>query len=175
MKIYQIGLVVLSMFVFSGCFSAYEVTFDSNPRGATVQCGNKILGYAPILAHINISKEEFMGKNSQGGSFGGCYATWVSGYQKEYIGKIDFEKYPNAVGIMVERPRTEGYEKDAQFALQVQQLKYQGQQTEAAQSAADAANWNNINNSINNVNQNLQMQQLNTNLNKINNTLRYGY
>lgn len=71
----------------------------------------------------------------------------------------------------LQRPNVEGYEKDAQFVLQVQNMKYQQRQAQAAEDAANSAAWQNIQN----MNRNNQLQQQNYQLQNINNYLRYGY
>lgn len=80
-------------------------------------------------------------------------------------------KFPDGVMQTLQRPNVEGYEKDAQFALQVQNMKYQQRQAQAAEDAANSAAWQNIQN----MNRNNQLQQQNYQLQNINNYLRYGY
>ena len=67
------------------------------------------------------------------------------------------DKFPEGVSATVERGNGEGYSQDAQFALQVEQMKAQQAQVASQQQA-------NFNQSLQNFNNNMQMQQLNNNL-----------
>ena len=93
-----------------------------------------------------------------------CTANWISGAKKDFSNTWDLNKFPDGVMETLQRPNVEGYEKDAQFALQVQNMKYQRRQAQAAEIQANEANWNNYYN-----------QQRNYQLQNINNYLRYGY
>jgi len=155
----------LGMLILSGCSTKYPVTFDSNPKGAVVVCSGKNWGYTPKTLYYN---ERVKQLNSL--DISSCSANWVSGYSKNY-GTIPLHQFPNGVKQTLDRPFGDGYEKDAQFALQVQQMTYQKRQAQAAESAASSATYQNIQN----MNRNNQLQQQNYQLQNINNYLRYGY
>ena len=174
---YSLG-VILSGFILSGCSSSiYPVTFDSNPRGATLICDGKNFGYTPITLYKE--KEKLTDLENLPIS---CIARWNSGISKEYPSYIPLKQYPNGASGTVERGYSEGYTQDAQFALQVEQMKAQQLQAQAAQMSAQAQQQANFNQQMQNINNNLQMQQqnyqmqnLNNNLNNINNNLRNNY
>jgi hypothetical protein len=155
---YSLGLI-LSIFIFSGCSSKYQVSFDSNPKGATLICDGKNWGYTPISLYID--KEKLEGKSSLSMD---CSANWISGVKKNYTSKIPLDKFPEGVSATVERGNGEGYSQDAQFALQVEQMKAQQTQAAAAIIGANAQQQANFNQSLQNLNNNMQMQQLNNNL-----------
>ena len=92
-----------------------------------------------------------------------CSANWISGAKSTY-GTIRIEEYPDGVRQTLQRPNIDGYEKDATFALQVQTMRYQKAQAQAANSAASSARR-----------QNYLNQQRNYQLQNINNYIRYGY
>lgn len=100
-----------------------------------------------------------------------CTANWISGAQKDYSDTWDLNEFPDGVMQTVQRPNVDGYEKDAQFALQVQQMNAQQRQATAAESAASSASYNNFLNQQ----RNYQLQQQNNQLNNLNNYMRYGY
>lgn len=193
----NILIMFLIAFIYSGCASKYPVTFDSNPQGATIICNGTNFGYSPETIYY----DEEVKKNSSL-NLGSCSANWMSGATKQY-GIIDLNQFPNGVIQTLQRPNVDGYEKDTQFALQVEIMYAQKRQAAAAESAANAAAINSFNQSMQNVtnqlNQNTydtqqsayQLQQMNnqtsqrqqdkkTNyqLQQINNNLnniRYGY
>lgn len=164
-KIIGITVASISLLILSGCSSKYPVTFDSNPQGATVVCSGKNWGYTPITLYYDKEVKKLTSLNVSS-----CSANWVSGARKDY-GTIPVQQYPDGVRQTLERPNVEGYEKDAQFALQVQQMQYQRRQAEAAESAASSAQTQNYQNQQ----RNYQLQQQNYQLQNINNYMRYGY
>lgn len=164
-------IISISLFVlvlFSGCSSKYPITYDSTPSGASVVCNGINHGYAPITLYYE--PDENSKKNGSMKTIS-CTANWASGATASYGNTWDLNKFPNGVRQTLPRPNIDGYDKDAQFALQVQQMKYQKQQV-------DAAETQNFNQSMQNLNQNLQMQQQNMQLQQLNNNLfmrRMGY
>lgn len=169
---YILGIGLISI-IFSGCSSKYEVTFDSNPRGATLICNGKNWGYTPIKLYYDEEVKEYKAMNVSS-----CSANWVSGYSANY--PKDMTIFPEGGTITtLNRPTYgEGYPMDAQFALQVEQMKAQQSQAQAAQMSAQYQQQANTNqqiqnnlNNLNNLNNNMQMQNLNNNLNNLNNNL----
>lgn len=137
-------LLCLMVFFLIGCSNKYPVTFDSNPKGASLICNGKNWGYTPktLFYDERIKKQNYLDISS-------CSANWISGYSKKY-GTISTQQFPNGVHQTLERPFGDGYEKDARFALDVQQIEYQKRQATAAeasaranQEAADDAYWQN--------------------------------
>lgn len=125
--------VTVAALLLAGCSSNYMVTFDSNPRGATLLCSGTNWGYTPI----NLYYDESVKKQSTI-NVSSCSAHWVSGATASYPSNLTI--FPQgATTITLPRPNVEGYATDANFALQVQNLQYQKRQAEAAESAAYSA------------------------------------
>lgn len=174
---YSLG-VILSGFLFTGCFSTYSFTFDSVPSGAAVICGGEHQGYTPLVMNANAEFEKLPNIFP----LNDCSANWISGYSKSYssVKKID---YPNGFTQTVDRPNDgSGYEKDMYFSLQLKNLNTQQRQAATIEAHANKQALQNMNQNIQNMNNNLQMQQqnyqmqnLNNNLNNINNTLQNNY
>ncbi len=171
----KLGLLSIVAFIilFSGCSNRYEVTFDSNPRGATLICDGRNWGYTPKLLALPIEAV----KDRSHLDISGCSANWVSGYSEKYTTKMTIYSTGSTI-VTLNRPKGEGYQVDAQFALQVEQMKAQQAQADAAQQQANQQALQNMNQSIQNMNNNMQMQQhnyqmqnLNNNLNNINRNL----
>lgn len=158
-------LSIITGFILSGCSSKYPVTFDSNPRGATIICNGKNWGYSPKTLYY----DEVVKENSTL-NLGSCSANWISGARRQY-GIIDLTQFPNGVIQTLQRPNVDGYDKDAQFALQVEIMNAQQRQAAAAESAAYQAQMQNYEQQRLDRERNNQLQQMNYNLNGI----RYGY
>jgi len=148
--------------ILSGCASKYVVTYDSNPQGASLVCSGKNWGYTPKKLYYDESVKKQSTINVSD-----CGAYWISGAKKDYPSNLKIFPEGGTI-ITVQRPNVSGYEKDAQFALQVQNMKYQQRQAQAAEAnaranreAADDAYYQNL--------------QRNNQLQNINNYLRYGY
>ncbi|MDY0194644.1 MAG: hypothetical protein WC253_00835 [Sulfurovaceae bacterium] len=166
MKIYQIGLMALGMFVLSGCSSQHKLVLNSNPIGAEIVCQGERIGTTPITYYQN----EEQAKNfslSWSDIMSRCSANWVSGYS-ENLGSAHIEEFPGGLVLTVDRPFGEGYEKDAQYALQIKQTDLQ---IMSQAIAADAADRQRRSYNYQMQQQNYQLQQMNNNLNGI----RYGY
>ncbi|MCG3706506.1 hypothetical protein L5F43_08410 [Aliarcobacter butzleri] len=159
-------IAILCSFIFSGCSNKYEVTFDSNPRGATLICNGKNWGYTPKKLYYS---EEV--KNYSSLDVSSCSANWVSGYKATY--PKDMLIFPTGgTVITLDRPTYgEGYPMDAQFALQVEQMEAQQSQAAAMHRQANEKALQNMNQNIQNMNNNLQMQEQNYQINNINNNL----
>lgn len=139
MKILSIMFFCVTLCVLGGCSSKYGVTFDSNPQGASLKCGNENFGYTP--GTIYLSEEKYKEIPSH---MNACSANWASGAMKNY-GWFSSTEFPNGVKQTVERPRGEGYTQDAEFALKVQQMRSQQAQSQAA---ANAKAWDDLNRSL---------------------------
>jgi len=155
----------LEILILSGCSSKYPITYNSTPQGASVVCNGINKGYTPTTLYYEPDeKQKKLGLMKTVP----CTAYWISGAKKAYSNTWDLNKFPDGVMQTLQRPNVEGYEKDAQFALQVQNMRYQKREAEAT---ASAAAWQNIQN----MNRNFQLQQQNYQLQNINSYLRYGY
>ena len=155
----------LLLMIISGCSSKYAVTFDSQPQGASLICSGKNWGYTPTTLYYDekVKKQTTLDISE-------CSANWISGAKKLY-GSVPVQTYPDGVQQTLQRPNVDGYEKDAQFALQVQTMKYQKAQAQAAQNLA----YQQKRNANANQQQAYQLQQQNYQLQNMNNYIRYGY
>jgi hypothetical protein len=184
-KLKYLLFTIVSIVVFSGCSGKYPITYNSNPTGALVVCNGVNHGYTPLTLYYEPDdKAKEYGKMRTEL----CTANWLSGVQEEYSRIWDLEEYSNGVMQTLQRPSGDGYEKDVQFALQVQQMKAQQAQAQAAQMSAFAAQQQANQQALQNVNQNIQnswndtqmqfqniqMQNLNNNLNNLNRNLNGG-
>lgn len=160
----------LGIFILSGCSSKYPVTFDSIPQGASLVCDGRNWGYTPITLYLD--REKLKGMNSIPVN---CSANWISGATSNYPASIPLDRFPNGVRATAQRPNVPGYEKDAQFALQVQNMRYQRRQAAAAEEANNQRAWDSLNRSIQNMNTNMNWQNTNFQLQQMNNYLRYGF
>lgn len=169
-KISLLGALTASFFV--GCSSKpkmYEIIFDTNPRGATLVCGGENYGYTPVRLSYDPVIKQYSTVNVSN-----CSAIWVSGYSANYSETTKIFPEGQTVTTLNRPTNEEGYSMDAQFALQVSQLRAQQDQAFAAQMSAAAqqqANFNqslqNVNNSLNNSYQQQQYMYNNT-MNTIN-------
>jgi hypothetical protein len=158
-------VIFFTMLFISGCSSKYPVTFDSNPKGASLICNGTNWGYTPKTLYYDKKVKKMTTLNVSS-----CSANWVSGARKNY-GTVPPTQYPNGVRTTIQRPRGDGYSTDAEFALKVQNMNYQRRQAQAQEDAASSASYNNyLNQQRNN-----KLQQQNNQLNNINNYMRYGY
>jgi hypothetical protein len=81
-----------------------------------------------------------------------CSANWVSGAQENY-GVVLLNEYPVGVRITAQRPYAPDLEQDMNFALKVQQFKYQQARDQAE---ANARGWENLNRSLNDANESMR-------------------
>ena len=151
-------IILLVLWIISGC--SYPVTFASSHQEAMLMCNGQEWDYTPFTLYYDIKeKQKFLDLSN-------CEARWVSGAWNRY-GIIPLEKFPDGVTTTVQRPtHFEGYEKDAEFALQVQQMRAMQRQAIAAENQAYEAQrmnreLNNIDNNLNNINNNLFYRKYN--------------
>lgn len=132
--------MVVAIFL-SGCASSqYAVQFDSNPQGAMLVCNGKNWGYTPETLYL--PKKGLKGQSEL--NLSDCTATWISGAQNRY-GTVPLNQYPDSVRISAPRPAAPNLEQDMNFALKVQQFKYQQARDQAA---ANAEAWKDLNQAI---------------------------
>jgi hypothetical protein len=177
-KIITIG--TLSMIILIGCGTKqvpithktnpnrtkmYPITYNTNPEGASVVCNGVHKGYSPVTLWYKVDENTI--KTGKLHTIP-CTANWISGAKKDFINIWDLNRFPDSVMQTLQRPNVEGYEKDAQFALQVRNMKYQKRQAQAAESAASSAAYQNTQN----MNRNYQMQKLNNQLQNMQNMNR---
>jgi hypothetical protein len=128
MKIKNYACVILIAFL-SGCTSGYSITYNTEPKGASVICQGVNKGYSPVTLHY--SPDESSKKSAKMETVP-CVAVWSSGVRKGFSSTWDLNQFPDGVKQTLQRPNGNGYSQDASFALQLRAV-------EAAEAAAEAA------------------------------------
>ena len=168
MKINFINIIATSStLLLIGCASPsvfnhnqLSMTYDTNPRGATLVCNGTNYGYTPKTLYYNVDDAS---RERGYSNLSGCTVTWVSGASTSFQTlRADLNTTGYSQIYTINRPNVADYAQDAQFALQVESLNYQKRQAEAAEMTAITSQQ------IKNNQDNAQMQQ---NLNNINNQL----
>ncbi len=114
MKIY---LITVMLFILGGCSSQYVVTFDSNPKGASLVCNGKNWGATPKKLYYDesVKKQSLINVSD-------CSANWISGTRTSYPSNL--KVFPSGGTIIsVDRPSGDGYVQDAVYALQLRQTE----------------------------------------------------
>ena len=143
MKRFKLLLVCSVTALVSGCASnKYSVTYDSNPKGAEVFCNGQSYGYTPVTLYYTLDKQT---KKNGVLRTSPCGVKWASGASGPSNIVFDLKEFPNGVITTTPRPDVDGYATDAEFALKVQQFKYQQAQDAAA---ANAQAWKDLNQAI---------------------------
>lgn len=121
-------VVAISGLLLSGCATKepkkeepkkYSITYNSNPTGAAVVCNGVEQGYTPLTLYYTTNSPHLVMRTQP------CTANWISGAKADYATEWDLGKFQDGVMQTLQRPNVDGYEKDTQFALQVQQMKAQ--------------------------------------------------
>jgi len=147
-KTFNIIIVLVGFLVLGGCSSKYVVTFDSSPQGANLVCSGRNWGYTPRKLYYDkkVKKQDYLNVSD-------CSANWISGATKDYPQKLNI--FPGGATIItLTRPDVDGYSQDAEFALKVQQMRYQKRQVEAAEAQAYEQAQQNFNKSMQNIKNN---------------------
>jgi hypothetical protein len=127
----------------SGCASSgYNITYNTEPGGASVICDGTNKGYSPVTLIYSPNKET---KKLGAMKTSPCTAVWSSGARETFTNTWDLNKFPDGVMQTLPRPNVDGYAQDAEFALKVKQMKNQQAQ---AQRAENAKAWSNLNKAI---------------------------
>ena len=169
-KILIIGSIGI---ILSGCGAKqYSITYNTNPTGASVICQGINKGYSPLTLYYTPDEKQWDDGQMRTIS---CTANWISGARKTFGTTWDLKKFPDGVMRTLQRPSGDGYSTDVQFALQVQNMKYQQRQAQAAEANARANKKAASDAFYQNLERNNKLQQQNYQLNSINNYLKYGY
>jgi hypothetical protein len=113
----RLFVVLAAVSTTAGCSSGYLVKLDSTPQGATVVCSGTDQGYTPATVRYEKSAES---KSYIDASK--CTAKWSSGVKATYPAHLKVAtKGPTT--FTLPRPDAPGYQKDADFAVKVQQMK----------------------------------------------------
>ena len=116
---YKNSILILSLIMLAGCSTSnkYQVTYDSDPQGATLICGGEDRGYTPVILYYDesVRLEPYINVSN-------CSANWVSGVKQTYATKL--KVFPDR-GTMttLERPKGSGYDEDVIFARRVKQMQ----------------------------------------------------
>ena len=160
----KILTLIIAIVLLSGC-GGYKVNYNSIPQGASLICNGTDRGYTPVRQSFDLDSEQ---RDSGKFTSAPCYAQWSSGVIKHYGREFDLNKWPDGVMIIAHRPDVEGYSQDANFALQVQNMKNQ-------QQANISAEWDRLNQNIQQQNRDIQQQTQNQQLINSINRLKYRY
>jgi len=143
MKNFKI-LVLISLIQVTGCMTQASLTLYSQPEGAyiTEKDTGTSFGMSPaviVYDPANLSRY----RNSEG-----CYvvngvqAKWVSGaYTEMETVKLCGRNYGDYNITISRDPSLPGLDKDMKFALEVQSIRAQQQQAQAARDAAAIQLW----------------------------------
>lgn len=126
-------------FLICSCAPTCQLTIRSQPEGAYITdiVSGRGLGIAPIVLPIDFDKLTFHTSGCY--TVGGIRAQWVSGAQTAY-GQLTFCQGQRDYNFLASRDTSQpGLEKDLQFALQLEQLRAEQAQANAANDAAAAA------------------------------------
>lgn len=132
---YKNAIFVLSLVVLGGCSNSYEITYDSEPQGATLICSGTNEGYTPV----EIDYAESI-RNSPTANLSHCSANWASGAVKTYGKNVTI--FPSSYGTIttVRRSKGSGYAEDVAFARRVKEM-----QAVPTRGYAPVLSWEEIN------------------------------
>lgn len=132
--------ILIPVAMLSGCATDLAVTYHSNPEGAYLAQQNGLqMGMAPARLVYSL-------KDKDRGSDGcwrvmGVTAKWVS----EATASVPETRLCYGRGeynVTLQRPEATGFEKDAQFALQVLQIRQQAQAASEQEQMQMLQLWN---------------------------------
>jgi len=139
MKLLSVLLFASVVSLLAGCASnQYAVTYDSTPGGAEVFCSGKSYGYTPVTLYYTLDEQT---KKNGVLRTSSCGIKWVSGAVGSSNTVFDLKQFPNGVITTTPRPNEPNAQVDHQFALQLQSVRAQQAQAQAASDAAAAALW----------------------------------
>ena len=133
MKYISILILICFSLFSSGCATQMNVTYNSDPPGATLYEGSKLLGYCPTTLFYNITPQDrqrgYMLLQS-------TEVKWVSGATAKIEQlRANLSTGTNQQFTFMRPTGIEGLETDAKFGLEVQKLRVMEQQLQAQQSA----------------------------------------
>lgn len=135
-RVLRLFLLVL-VFSLIGCASSLKVTYQSDPPGASVYEGSRMLGYAPVTANYALTEED---KKTGSKQLLGTTAKWASGATASitYL-TADLRQFGLSQSFTFQRPDAyPNREADLQFAIELQKLAVMRQQSQALQNQAAA-------------------------------------
>jgi hypothetical protein len=141
-KPYSRWLLTIAVAAVSGCASQARLTVQSQPEGAyiTERVTGRAYGAAPIIVAYN--KQDLIRHRGPDGCYlvNGFDARWVSGVAASLeVLRLCGGATAGYSIAFTRDPAQPGFDKDMQFALQLQSVRAQQQQAQASQDAAAAA------------------------------------
>jgi hypothetical protein len=121
----------------TGCANQLQMTYYSDPPGATLYAGDRNLGRAPLTFNYDISEAD-----EKRGSMNlrGLTARWVSGASQSYGTVTSNLKIGKSQYFTLKRPsNAPGLSTDMNYALELEKLDVMRRQAQAAEDAADSA------------------------------------
>jgi len=117
-----------------GCVTKLNVTYYSDPPGASLYQGNQMMGYCPTTLIYDVSYDDRMNGYKL---LQGTQVKWVSGASAKIDQlKATIESFTTYRQFTFMRPSDiEGYETDAKFGIEVQKVRLMGQQVQTQQDA----------------------------------------
>lgn len=135
-KLRLVATVLLGFFM-TGCANQLQMTYYSDPPGATLYAGDRNLGRAPLTFNYDISEadEKRGSMNLQG-----LTARWVSGASQSYGTVTSNLKIGKSQYFTLKRPsNAPGLSTDMNYALELEKLQAMQRQAQAAEDAASSA------------------------------------
>jgi hypothetical protein len=136
---------VLVVTTIVGCATpGVNITVTSSPDGAYIISEGPVTGLVPVEAFWDKKTLDALGRDENGCFLlQGFTATWVSGAVTSVpiLRHCDKSTDGNYNFVMSRDMNAPGLDKDLQFALQVQNLRVQKAQADAAQAMAYASMW----------------------------------
>jgi len=134
-----------ALFALTGCASQALLTVRSQPEGAFITENGTGTSYGAAPVAVVYNKAALRPHADSNGCYlvKGFQAHWVSGVVSQLpLVRLCGSATGNYTIQFNRDPSAPGLDKDLQFALQIQTLRAQQQQAQAAQDAADAALFN---------------------------------
>ena len=135
------ALIAVCMLVISGCATNLQVTYLSDPPGATLYENGRAVGTAPRTLVYSVSKED---KARGYMSLTGITARWVSGASASISSLTANLSQGLRQSYSFQRPDVPGSDVDANYALQLQRNAILEEQAAAQRSQAAAAAYANM-------------------------------
>jgi hypothetical protein len=135
-KLRLVATILLGFFI-AGCANQLQVTYYSDPPGATLYAGDRNLGRAPLTFNYDISEAD-----QKRGSMNlqGLTARWVSGASQSYGTFTSNLNIGKSQHFTLKRPsNAPGLSTDMNYALELEKLQIMQRQAQAAEDAAASA------------------------------------
>lgn len=119
--------------------NAPQLSLSAYPRGAQILCDSFMNDAVAVRSFISVALKTGILR------IGRCKAVWVSGYEAAFKDSINIDKEDIRTLFVqtLNRPHTEGYDKDALYALELEKKEIleanERARTRAAQEQAEAA------------------------------------